>query len=141
LSDTSKKLEILFKNLSQKDKDLALQNRLPYIFTKASYFIKDGPKLYSEKDALNMPDDSYSNDDIEKLKIGCKQIINGIGLTLDNPLKDLGIRGCHKLFSLFHFEMVDQKAFKNKNRNFVDEMTFKHIIDGKEVIYYNLVVI
>ena len=54
--------------LSEEDKDLALQNGLPYIFTKASYFIKQGPKLYSE-DTLKMPDDSYSNEDLENLKL------------------------------------------------------------------------
>ena len=141
MSDISKKLEKLFENLSDKEKELALQNRLPYIFTKASYFIIQGPKLYSEKDALMMPDDSYSNEDIENLNIGCKQLINGIGLTLDNPLKELGVRGCHKLFNLFHFKMVDQKAFKNKDGNFVDMMTFRHVADQKEITYYNLVVI
>tara|TARA_Y100000991_G_scaffold88827_2_gene66895 strand:- start:79 stop:504 length:426 start_codon:yes stop_codon:yes gene_type:complete len=141
LSDTTKKLEKLFKNLTEKDKDLALQNRFPYIFTKASYFIKDGPKLYREKDALKMPDDSFTDHDIEILYLGCKQIINAIGLSIDNPLKGLGIRGCHKLFTLFHFEMVNQTANKNKDGNFVDRMTFRHVVDQKEITYYNLVVI
>ena len=141
MSDISKKLEKLFEKLSEEDKDLALQNRLPYIFTKASYFIKQGPRLYSENDALKMPDDSFSNEDLENLKIGCNQLISGIGLSLENPLKELGVRGCHKLFNLFHFEMVSQKAFKNKDGNFVDMMTFRHVADQKEITYYNLVVI
>ena len=75
------------------------------------------------------------------LKIGCNQLINGIGLSMENPLKELGVRGCHKLFNLFHFEMVSQKAFKNKDGNFVDMMTFRHVADQKEITYYNLVVI
>ena len=79
MSDISKKLEKLFEKLSEEDKDLALQNRLPYIFNKASYFIKQGPKLYSENDALKMPDDSFSNEDLENLKIGCNQLIVVLG--------------------------------------------------------------
>ncbi len=141
MSDISKKLEKLFEKLSEKDKELALENRLPYIFTKASYFIQQGPKLYSEKDALDMPDDSFSDEDIKSLKIGCKQLTNGIGLSLENPLKEIGVRGCHKLFNLFHFEMISQTASRNKDGNFVDMMTFKHVVDQNKVTFYNLVVV
>ena len=141
MNSISESLNYILNDLSESEKLCYLKNRYPYIFTKASYFIKQGPKLYSEKDALKMPDDSFSNEDLEILKIGCNQLINGIGLSLENPLKELGVRGCHKLFNLFHFEMVSQKAFNNKDGNFVDMMTFRHVVDQKEITYYNLVVI
>lgn len=141
MNSISESLNYILNDLSESEKLCYLKNRYPYIFTKASYFIKQGPKLYSEKDALKMPDDSFSNEDLENLKIGCNQLINGIGLSLENPLKELGVRGCHKLFNLFHFEMVSQKAFNNKDGNFVDMMTFRHVVDQKEITYYNLVVI
>ena len=141
MNSISESLNYILNDLSESEKLCYLKNRYPYIFTKASYFIKQGPKLYSEKDALKMPDDSFSNEDLENLKIGCNQLISGVGLSLENPLKELGVRGCHKLFNLFHFEMVSQKAFKNKDGNFVDMMTFKHVADQKEITYYNLVVI
>ena len=141
MNSISASFNYILNDLTESEKLYYLKNRYPYIFTKASYFIKQGPKLYSEKDALKMPDDSFSNEDLEILKIGCNQLINGIGLSLENPLKELGVRGCHKLFNLFHFEMVSQKAFQNKDGNFVDMMTFRHIADQKEITYYNLVVI
>ena len=141
MNSISESLNYILNDLSESEKLCYLKNRYPYIFTKASYFIKQGPKLYSENDALKMPDDSFSNEDLENLKIGCNQLINGIGLSLENPLKELGVRGCHKLFNLFHFEMVSQKAFNNKDGNFVDMMTFRHVVDQKEITYYNLVVI
>ena len=139
MSDISKNLEEIIKKLSKKDSELAFQNRFPYIFTKASYFIKQGPKLYSEKDALNMPNDTFTVDDLNLVKIGCNQLIKGIGLSKENPLKNIGIRGCHKLFKLFHFEFVSQMALKDTDGNFIDKMVFKHIMDKREITYYNLV--
>ena len=49
-----------------------------------------------------------------------------------NPLEGLGM-GCHKLFALFHFEMVNQTVNKNKDGNFVDRMTFRHVVDEKSL--------
>ena len=141
MNSISESLNCILNDLTESEKLCYLKNRYPYIFTKASYFIKQGPRLYSENDALKMPDDSFSNEDLENLKIGCNQLISGVGLSLENPLKELGVRGCHKLFNLFHFEMVSQKAFKNKDGNFVDMMTFRHVANQKEITYYNLVVI
>jgi len=99
-------------SLSEKDSSSALENRFPYIFTKASHFIKEGHELYSEKDAFNFPDGSFSKQDIELIEIGCKQLIKGIGLSLENPLRKIGVRGCHKLFQLFHFEI---RYYNKKN--------------------------
>ena len=132
-------LEKIFGGFSEEEKQISLDNSFPYIFTKANFFILDGPKSYSKKDALGLPDDSFSKNDLMLINIGCKQIIKGVGLTMDKPLKNLGINGCHKLFQLFHYKFLDQKAYRNDDGSFLDEMTFEHIVNKKRVTYYNLV--
>jgi hypothetical protein len=50
----------------------------------------------------------------------------------------LGIRGCHNLFELFQFEFVNQTVTKVEE-GMLDKMTFKHIMDERQITYYNLV--
>ena len=138
MSEANESLRKVVRKMSKKELELAFDSRFPYIFTKAFYFMLQGPKTYSEKDALNLPDDTFNDDDINLLKIGCNQLLEGIGFSTENPLKNIGVRGCHKLFKLFHFEMVDQMVFKNEG-NAIDKMVFRHIVDKKEITIYNLV--
>ena len=55
-----------------------------------------------------------------------------------NPFRNLGIRGCHKLFELFHFKFTNQQVTKVPD-GMLDNMTFKHVVDNKGITYYNLV--
>ena len=59
MKSVSDKLKLIINQLPDKEANLALENRFPYIFTKASYFLNDGPKLYTEKDSFKLPDDSF----------------------------------------------------------------------------------
>jgi len=139
MESVSKLLDGLFSELSSEDSKLYMDSRFPYIFTKSFYFLEDGPGLYKQKDAFSLPDNSFSNLDIEKITSGCQQIMEGKGFRKEHPIIDLGIKPCHKLFELFHFEFVKQTAIKTKTGQFLDKMTFQHVIDKSIVIYYNLV--
>lgn len=139
MKTVSELLDNLVSELPSEDLELCMENRFPYIFTKSFYFLQDGPELYKQKDAFSLPDNSFSNKDIEKIKSGCQQLLEGKGFKKEHPIIDLGIKPCHKLFELFHFEFVKQTAIRTKTGQFLDEMTFQHVIDKSIVIYYNLV--
>jgi len=138
LENISEQLETLINQFSDEDTKLCLENRFPYLYTKAYYFNRDGPESYATSDAFNLPDSSFSIEDIELLKLGCKQILEGKGFSSKNPFRNLGIRGCHKLFELFHFKFTNQQVTKVSD-GMLDNMTFKHVVDNKEITYYNLV--
>tara|TARA_X000001036_G_C19938047_1_gene504590 strand:+ start:51 stop:467 length:417 start_codon:yes stop_codon:yes gene_type:complete len=138
METVTEKLETLINQFSVEDTNLCLENRFPYLYTKAYYFLRDGAKNYAVLDALNLPDDSYSSQDIELLKLGCQQILRGIGFNAKKPFENIGIKGCHKLFELFHFKFINQQVRKVKD-GMLDKMTFEHLTDKKKIIYYNLV--
>ncbi len=138
MENISEQLETLINQFSDEDTKLCLENRFPYLYTKAYYFNRDGPESYASSDAFNLPDSSFSSEDIELLKLGCKQILEGKGFSSKNPFRNLGIRGCHKLFELFHFKFTNQQVTKVPD-GMLDNMTFKHVVDNKGITYYNLV--
>jgi hypothetical protein len=138
MNELNQNLEALIDQFSKEDTNLCLENRFPYLYTKAYYFIKDGAEAYASSDAFKLPDSSFNSEDLELLKLGCNQLLEGRGFSSKNPFKNLGIRGCHKLFELFHFKFVNQTATK-VDGGMLDKMTFKHVMDKKQVSYYNLV--
>jgi hypothetical protein len=135
----SEQLNSIMKNLSSNDVKILTENRFPYIFTKAFYFLQDGPERFSQNDAFGLPDDSFSKEDIKKIIIGSEQIMNGKGFRKELPLDGIGIRACHKLFELFHFKFIKQSAFKLNTDEFMDEMTFEHVVDKSTIKCYNVV--
>ena len=138
MNELNQHLEALIDQFSNEDTNLCLENRFPYLYTKAYYFIKDGAEAYASSDAFKLPDSSFNSEDLELLKLGCNQLLEGRGFSSKNPFKNLGIRGCHKLFELFHFEFVNQTVTK-VDGGMLDKMTFKHVMDKKQISYYNLV--
>ena len=138
MNELNQNLEALIDKFSNEDTNLCLENRFPYLYTKAYYFIKDGAEAYASSDAFKLPDSSFNSEDLELLKLGCNQLLEGRGFSSKNPFKNLGIRGCHKLFELFHFKFVNQTATK-VDGGMLDKMTFKHVMDKKHISYYNLV--
>ena len=138
MNELNQNLEALIDQFSNEDTNLCLENRFPYLYTKAYYFIKDGAEAYAITDAFKLPDSSFNVEDLELLKLGCNQILEGRGFSSKNPFKNLGIRGCHKLFELFHFKFVSQTVTK-VDGGMLDKMTFKHVMDKEHISYYNLV--
>ena len=138
MNELNQNLEILIDQFSKEDTNLCFENRFPYLYTKAYYFIKDGAEAYASSDAFKLPDSSFNGEDLELLKLGCNQLLEGRGFSSKNPFKNLGIRGCQKLFELFHFKFVNQTATK-VDGGMLDKMTFKHVMDKKQISYYNLV--
>lgn len=117
-----------------------IDNRFPYLVAKANLYLKLGHIKYREVDYFSEP----SNIDSENLLLlerGCNQIILGHGLLKEKPLYDLGVIGCSALFELFHFRKISRrsyyKCFYNGKKGVIDELTFGHVVDGSEIVYYN----
>ncbi len=110
-----------------------------YIFGKATLYLKMKPEIYSKKDALGRPDPDLSEEELNLLRIGCCQIIEGKGKTPDNPLVDIGIHGFYLLIDLFHFKLSMQSIVDSGENGILDRMECIHFVNGEELVLYNLV--
>ena len=134
-------LDEVIANFSEEEKQLMDSNRFAYIFSKAWLYLKIGPEKYRKNDAFQQPPLDYDEEDFQILATGCNLIIKGIGMTEQKPFTNLDVLGFYGLFSLFHFDDVNRKT----KHNFIYEgrigaldcITFEHIIDGSQVVYYN----
>lgn len=70
---------------------------------------------------------------------GCKQILEGIGLTPEKPFQNIGISGFNRLFEIFHYEVIKVETAITP-KGYLDKMTLKHFISDDIIIeYYNMV--
>jgi hypothetical protein len=137
-----KNLNIVMDKMSEDVQNLALENRFPYIFSKAELYLKIGPEKYRKADFFKMPGESLTNEELAIIESGCKQILEGKGLTKENPFSGLDIPGFRQLFEVFHFEVTGHKSSRvevDGKRRFVDAMFLRHAVDNTEITYYNLV--
>jgi hypothetical protein len=121
-------------------KTLALENRLAYLHEKARLFILLGAEKYRKMDFFSQPDESFKEEEIEIIRQGCHQILEGKGVTAENPLENIGVSGFYDLMQLFHFEPVQRKSKPisiNGSKGILDQITFEHLIEESKVTYFN----
>jgi hypothetical protein len=132
-------LDKIFNQFSEKEKNLADTNRFVYIFSKAWLYTKLGPEKYRKDDGLNQPPIDF--EDLEILSSGCRQVLEGFGLTIEKPFTELDVLGFSALFRLFHFKNIQRECkhgFKFEDKiGALDCITFQHVVDGSKVVYYN----
>jgi hypothetical protein len=116
-------------------------NRFGYIFSKAWLYNKIGPEKYRKDDAFKQPPSDFDDEDLEIIANGCRQVLEGIGMTKEKPFTGLDVMGFSALFHLFHFKNVARQCkhgfIFNDKRGALDCITFEHVIDGSHVVYYN----
>lgn len=127
------------ESFTDEENDLFIKCRFPYVMTKAHSFLREGPEVYRSNDAFGFPLESWSKEDLELIKKGCRQILEGIGFTADRPFKGLGVRGFYILFNMFHFDSAARKTKRLDLGKMLDEITFEHVVDGGRVTYFNFV--
>jgi len=135
-------LDELYNTFTDDVKAIADNNRFPYIHTKADIFLKSGPEIYRKNDYFKMPAESWDDDAIKLITKGCQQILEGKGLTEENPFTELVIDGFYNLFRMFHFESKSRitKRIKIEGKtHFIDIIDFKHLVDQSIVTYCNMV--
>jgi hypothetical protein len=134
-------LDKLINQFSEEEKNIIDTNRFVYVYTKAWLYIKHGPDKYREDDAFDQPPIDYTKDELKILENGCRQLLEGVGMTCIKPFTGLNVMGFNDLFRLFHFENVQRKCKHgfvfNDKRGALDCITFQHIVDGSQVVYYN----
>jgi len=137
-----KNLTILMNTMSNQKGEIALDNRFPYIHTKADLYLKIGPNKYRKQDFFNQPDINLNQEELKIIEDGCKQILEGKGILKEEPFIGLGIGGFRILFHLFHFDTISHKAKSvtiEGKKGMLDEMHLEHVMDKQEIIYYNWV--
>jgi hypothetical protein len=136
-----KEFNAFFQNFSDADQTLAIQNRFPYIYSKAALFLKMKPEIYRKNDFFSQPPADFDEEDIAILKHGCEQVLEGKGLKKENPFTGLGVLGFSALMRLFHFERVSRQTFhtyQHEGRSgILDCITFRHMVEDSDVVYYN----
>jgi len=139
MNDITRKLDELTAGFTDEQNDLFIENRFPYILTKADSYIKSGPEVYRNEDAFDMPRKEWSDEDLSLIMDGCLQVMKGVGYTAEKPFKNLGIRGFNLLFTMLHFKSVGRKSSRLGLGRMQDEISFEHAMDKSRVTYYNLV--
>ena len=134
-------LDKVMDQFTAAEQDLMISNRFPYIFTKAWLYVKKGPEKYREDDAFQQPPTHFNKAELEILLNACKQVLDGIGMTSEKPFTGIDVFGFYALFRLFHFEKVERKTkhrfILNNKKGILDCITFEHVMDGEQVVYYN----
>jgi len=133
------KIERITKNFSPEENDMFLTCMFPYIMSKANAYLSEGVVKYRSSDAFDMPLIDWSAEDNKCIKVGCEQIMDGIGFMTERPFKKLGVRGFNLLFTMLHFRSIKRKTRRLGLGKMLDEITFQHAVTKEEVTYFNLV--
>jgi len=86
-----------------------------------------------------MPIPQLSEEEIDLLYTGCRQIQEGKGQTPENPLTEIGSYGFYLLIGLFHFKLGMQEIIKSQEDGFLDKMKCFHMITKEELVLFNFV--
>ena len=131
----------LLEKMTEEEKALIEEFRFGYIYFKAQLFLEIGPEKYRKEDAFHQPPIDFDSNDIEILKNGCKQILDGAGLIPEKAFTNLDVLGFSALFRMFHFSSISRKTkysfLLNGKKGVLDQITFEHVVDGTRVTYYN----
>jgi hypothetical protein len=134
-----KRMIALTDSFTPEQKESSSANKFGYIWSKADQFLIHGPDKYRAGDFFGMPDSEWGQEELELVTEGCRQVLQGMGLTPEKPFKGLGIGGFYRLFELFHFEPAGRKSSFLPEGGVVDAITFRRLMDEGTVTYYNLV--
>jgi hypothetical protein len=138
---TMEKIENVLSLMNSDDQEYCILNQFPYIFTKAELYLKIGPDKYRKEDFFQQPPLNLDTVDMESIRYGCEQIIEGRGFNYTTPLQGLGVSGFYRLMELFHFQFESRKtkySFKyEEEKGALDIMTFAHQVDdGKATLFH-----
>ena len=118
-----------------------LPNKFIYMLSKADLYLRIGPERYRKGDALGMPEEDCSPEELAAIQRGMEQICQLQGYTPDNPFRDLDIDGFYALMRTLHFKLNMQvlREYREESGEILDEMQMVHVMDGDEIVLYNLV--
>ena len=138
---TMEKIEKVLSLMNSDEQEYCILNQFPYIFTKAELYLKIGPDKYRKEDFFQQPLLNLGTVDMESIRYGCEQIIEGRGFNYTTPLQGLGVSGFYSLMELFHFKFESRKtkySFKyEEEKGALDIMTFTHQMDDRKATLFH----
>jgi hypothetical protein len=131
----------LFDSFTPEQESYAIENEFPYVYSKASSFLVMGAEKYRANDFFKQPPLDFDEEDIAILQDGCRQVLAGVGMSVENPFTGLDVSGFSALMRMFHFESIGRKTkygkLLNNEKGALDCITFKHMVDGRTCEYFN----
>jgi hypothetical protein len=122
--------------------DIAVPEVFWYLHYKAFAFLKVGPDEYRRHDAHRQPPENLPATRLDAIHRGCEQILQFHGLSSDRPFEGISVDGFYALLRLFHFALDERAALGTGVIGTVlDQMKMRHVVDGREVTLYNLVIV
>jgi len=138
---TIEKIEKVLSLMNRDHQEYCILNQFPYIFTKAELYIKIGPDNYRKEDFFQQPPLKLDTTDMESIRYGCEQIIEGRGFDHKTPLYGLGVSGFYRLMELFHFQFESRKTkysfIYEEEKGALDIMTFTHQMDDRKATLFH----
>ena len=135
------KIEKVLSLMNSDDQEYCILNQFPYIFTKAELYLKIGPDNYRKEDFFEQPPLNLDTVDMESIRNGCEQIIEGRGFDYKTPLQGLGVSGFYRLMELFHFQFESRKTkysfIYEEEKGALDIMTFTHQMDDRKATLFH----
>lgn len=135
------KIEKVLSLMNSDEQEYCILNQFPYIFTKAELYLKIGSDNYRKEDFFQQPPLNLDTVDMESIRYGCEQIIEGRGFDHKTPLQGLGVSGFYRLMELFHFQFESRKtkySFKyEEEKGALDIMTFTHQMDDRKATLFH----
>ena len=130
------KIEKVLSLMNSDDQEYCILNQFPYIFTKAELYLQIGPESYRKEDFFQQPPLKLDMTDMESIRYGCEQIVEGRGFNISRPLQGLGVSGFYRLMELFHFQFESRKTkysfMYEEEEGALDIMTFTHKMDDRK---------
>lgn len=110
-----------------------------YLLAKAQHYIKIGPDLYNKQDAFDLPAKEWDNKTFKEIESCFKQFIERKGLSIDNPVENISVKGFYASTATLHFALLEQRmeTINNEEKFFIDRMIFEHIVDKTKVEIFN----
>ena len=134
-------IEKVLSLMNSDDQEYCILNQFPYIFTKAELYLKIGPDKYRKEDFFQQPPLNVAAKDMESIRYGCEQIVEGRGFNFSTPLQGLGVSGFYRLMELFHFQFESRKtkySFEyEEEKGALDIMTFTHQMDDRKATLFH----
>ena len=135
------KIEKVLSLMNSDDQEYCILNQFPYIFTKAELYLKIGLDNYRKEDFFEQPPLNLDTVDMESIRNGCEQIIEGRGFDYKTPLQGLGVSGFYRLMELFHFQFESRKTkysfIYEEEKGALDIMTFTHQMDDRKATLFH----
>ncbi|MGK0256994.1 MAG: hypothetical protein ACI96M_000422 [Candidatus Azotimanducaceae bacterium] len=111
-----------------------------YMQSKAAVYLKMAPDVYRTQDAMGMPPDDATPEELALVELGMQLLLEGQGLTPDKPITGLGIHGFYCLASTLHFEREVQAIASMDQDHILDRINLVHAHDpDMSVTLYNRV--